>query len=81
MNEAERKSLNGGTGNAKLSDHARQVLSSLPKGCHEINPGVVDKLTRHGLAEVRMLADTLKGYARFRNWLHITEAGRKELAP
>ncbi len=72
-----------GTKTHPMTEHAWGVLHLLesigPIPAQEINPGVINRLEREGLAE-RYLAPTpyrtRKGNI---NWMRITEAGRAKL--
>lgn len=56
-----------------LSKHAISVLQNLPTRRHLVNPGVVDRFYREGLAEVRDLPTGPK--ATKEQWVCPTEAG------
>lgn len=73
-----------GTKTHPLSEHARGVLQSLYKKSTptmEVNPGVIDRLTREGLAAVMQLTSP---YAKHKggkcNHLVITQAGIEALS-
>ena len=80
---SDSKSLNGGTKMHPLSKHALAELKNLskqPEPTNGINPGVVDRLERGGLAVVVQLPSPFKSH-KGRNCAHlqITQAGRDVL--
>jgi propanediol dehydratase small subunit len=74
-----RRSLNGGK-TRPLTAHAKGVLRSLTHRdipTREINPGVVDRLTRESLAELVLAPSPYKTHGGADCWhLRITDAGR-----
>lgn len=68
-----------------LSKHAREVLDGLritERPCSMINPGVVDRLLRGGLAELVQLRSPFPTHAQNQKVQHlrITDAGRAALS-
>lgn len=68
-----------------LSAHAKEILRGLAiaeRPCSLINPGVVNRLQREGLAEVVQMRSPFPTHAQNRmiEHLRITDAGRATLA-
>jgi hypothetical protein len=62
---------------------ALKQIATAPAPCTEFNPGVINRLTRGGLAEIVQLPSPYKKHsgknAKNVNFLQITDAGRSEI--